>query len=267
MAYELIDIYRQIPSVTRWFLTISGIIVVLGNFHVFDIYRLLNYWPYTLSSKEIWRPFTAFLVPKSIGGVFAILDLFVLYQSCLRVERIKFNYNVADFVFYLLFNALALLFVSFWFPEWYGITYMGDLVMAFVYTWAQEEPEADTSFFIISVKAKFLPFLYLAIPVLGGDVKGAVVECTGLVTAHMYLFFDSLWPAAGGPRLIHTPHLLTRLFPQTAGPPGSTPAYSVYRPQPRQAGSATTGSSTGASGGTGSIFKSRFQGRGHRLGS
>lgn len=116
--------------------------------------------------------------------------------------------------------------------------------------------------------AKYLPFAHLLLKFVSG-ADGFKKGLLGIFSAHLYLFFETIWPMAGGRKFffMNTPELLKRWLPQKNE---VTSGYRVYNPASgnRRDNSSNTGSTTtGSNSSTTTSSTSRFQGKGHRLGS
>lgn len=82
------------------------------------------------------------------------------------------------------------------------MTYHASFVTALTYTWAQNNVYAPVSLYFISLKACYLPLALLVIDFLNGGLPGLTQGLVGYTAGHAYLYFDTLLPLAGGPRLI-----------------------------------------------------------------
>lgn len=135
------------------------------------------------------------------------------------------------------------------------------MIVAFAYYWVSlEDRSRKVNFFIIEAPAKFLPFIMLFVTLVQAGLEATLVEATGIVAAHLYLFLTHIWPkVAGGPNLIFTPQWVHGIF--------NGPA------DPATAGTRVPGITTSAGA---TITRSKFvpannqwthRGQGHRLGS
>lgn len=140
-------------------------------------------------------------------------------------------------------------------------------------------------FYVLKVKAVFLPAIMLLIQLIVGGKYSFLRAGTGYLAAHLYLFFDSIYPSYGGASrpsfLVDPPAFYYKLFP-TPGHPGAPGgdgagrARGVFSGFSTQGGikSQNTGSSgasdasaTGSSTGFGRFSMSGpFKGKGKRLG-
>lgn len=155
---------------------------------------------------------------------------------------------------------------------------MRPFVLALVYTWCQDNSDDMVSFFFLRLQAFYLPLLMLGMDLLLAGQQGFICSLTGYLAAHMYLFFDYLYPASGGPRLIATPALFKAVF-RPAGRAGagvSTGYGTVFNSRGREgqssgtsASSASSSSASGSASGFGRFALSSsdtFRGKGRRLG-
>jgi Derlin-2/3 len=145
---------------------------------------------------------------------------------------------------------------------------LSPLSMALMYTASMENPNAQVSFIIIQMPAKYVPFASLVITFVTASPYLALIQSMGIVSAHAYEFFDKIWPEfGGGPRLIRVPQFLQRLFAAPAGT-GQTRAYgTAFGARSGGPGSAPVAQAeAGRAGGwtSGSAWNSR--GAGRRLG-
>lgn len=108
--------------------------------------------------------------------------------------------------------------------------YLGDalllepLILAFAYTFAQENPNANVSMYFITFPAKYLPFALLFLTLVLASPTAAMHQATGLIAAHLYDFLTRIWPTfGGGTNYITTPNIVKNWFIE----PGPS------RPQPR----------------------------------
>lgn len=126
-------------------------------------------------------------------------------------------------------------------------TFLPALTLAYAYTYAQDNPTRQVSFFIITFDAKYLPIALLFLTMIMEDVNAAMAQATGLIAAHLYDFLTRIWPTfGGGTNYITTPSTVKRWF---GGGPGSLQARSYGFAQEARAPAAApaTGRTTGAS--------------------
>jgi Derlin-2/3 len=101
-----------------------------------------------------------------------------------------------------------------------GVMFCQAMIVALAYYWvALEDKSRKVNFYIIEAPAKFLPFIMLFVTLVQAGLGPTLVEATGIVAAHLYLFLTNIWPrVAGGPYLIFTPQWVHGLFNEPAAP-------------------------------------------------
>lgn len=107
--------------------------------------------------------------------------------------------------------------------------------MALVWTFAQDKRGTRVRFFVIDIPVIYLPAAMLCITMVRGGWPSMLLECTGILGAHLYDFITRLYPTFGGGRrnLIFTPLFVQRFFwkhTPNAGYRGYGTAY--HAPQP-----------------------------------
>ncbi|OXV12149.1 hypothetical protein Egran_00098 [Elaphomyces granulatus] len=206
---------------------------------------------------EIWRVITPFLLtgPK----LSFLLDLYFMYtySSSLETGSPRFGFP-GDFLTYVIFvSSVIVLTAGFFLGEWIFTT---ALIVAFIYTWAQDNRGKKVGFIVVTIPSEWLPWATLALTLVLAGWPAMLRDSTGIVAAHLYEFLTRIYPTFGGGRnYITTPSFIRRLF---AGQRTQTRTYgTAYRPD----GQAPQGSaSTGRSSSFGNPWGSRGVGR--RLG-
>lgn len=95
---------------------------------------------------------------------------------------------------------------------------LSPLTLALAYTYAQENPNMQLNYFIVTFSAKWLPLAMLAMTCVMANPFLALIQSTGLVAAHAYDFLNIYWPQHGGGRkLIPTPAFIAQAFAPLAG--------------------------------------------------
>jgi Derlin-2/3 len=135
------------------------------------------------------------------------------------------------------------------------------LLLAFIYTFAQDNRGKKAHFVIFQIPVELLPWAMLTLTLVTGGPGAALGQGTGVVAAHLYDFLTRLYPTfQGGRNYIQTPAAIRRYF--TVQQPRTTQrAFGTsFRPsQPTE---------QGPSRGWASGFSSNWNGRGagRRLG-
>jgi len=147
---------------------------------------------------------------------------------------------------------------------------LSPLTLALAYTFAQENPNRQMTYFIVTFSAKWLPYAMIAMTFVMAGPSEALLQATGIVAAHAYDFLTKIWPEyGGGRRILATPQIVQRWFAKPGGTAQARPAGTAFSGRP--AGSSNVPQQQGGSGGgwasgfsSGGNWNSRGQGR--RLG-
>lgn len=151
-----------------------------------------------------------------------------------------------------------------------GMVLLSPLTLALAYTYAQENPQRQMNYFIVTFSAKWLPYLMLAMTFVMDSPAAALLQATGLVAAHLYDFLTKYWPEyGGGRRIVWTPQFVQQWFAPAPGAGRQRGYGTAFAGRPANVPQQRTGSSGGwasgfSGGGSGGAWGSR--GAGHRLG-
>jgi hypothetical protein len=90
---------------------------------------------------------------------------------------------------------------------------MGALMLAFIYTFAQDNRGKKAHFIILQIPVEFLPWAMLGLTFVMGGPTAAMQQGTGIIAAHLYEFLTRLYPQfQGGRNYIQTPAIVKRWF-------------------------------------------------------
>lgn len=141
------------------------------------------------------------------------------------------------------------------------------LLLAFIYTYSQDNRGRKVHFIFFQIPAEFLPWAMLAMTIFTGGPNAALQQGSGLVAAHLYDFLTRLYPTfQGGRNYVQTPTFIRNIF-ATSTPTTTQRAYGTsFRPAQAQAPAASTASAS--RGWTSGFSSGSWSGRGtgHRLG-
>ncbi|OCK78832.1 DER1-domain-containing protein [Lepidopterella palustris CBS 459.81] len=257
------DVYWTLPPVSRTITAATVIISALGYGGIIPLLPLIFIRERLLHiPPEVWRMVTAFLITGPKLSI--ILDPYFLYNygSSLENESPRFS-RPGDFFTYVVFIASIIVASSGFFLS--GFTFLQPLILAFAYTYAQDNPTRKVSFFIITFDAKYLPYSMLFLTFIMAGPVATMHQACGLVAAHLYDFLTRIWPMFGGGRnYITTPRIVEKWFgadnpaPRVRGYGTAIPA----RPRPGEAEQPARASGRGF--GLGGAWNGRGPGR--RLG-
>lgn len=141
-----------------------------------------------------------------------------------------------------------------------SVIFTSALIMAFVYTYSQDNRGRKASFFIVQIPVEFLPWAMLTLTLVVSGWPAALRDGMGIVAAHFYDFLTRIYPTfGGGKNYLVTPEFVRRFF-----------AARKPRSEPRAFGTAyrATDQAQGSSGSWASSFQSPWsrRGPGRRLG-
>lgn len=137
--------------------------------------------------------------------------------------------------------------------------FLQPFILALAYIYGQDNSNLRITFYIITFRAKYLPYCMLAMTFVTDSPEAALQQATGLFAAHLYDFLTRLWPTyGGGSNMIRTPQIVRGLFTKPVGA-GTQRAFGTAfqgRPVGGQApagrtGGWTSGFNTGTWGGRG----------------
>ncbi|KAK5167363.1 uncharacterized protein LTR77_007062 [Saxophila tyrrhenica] len=215
------DMFWAAPPIARTLTAAIVLVSIPGHLiGIPDLYWLVfdTYTIFTLKQvPQIWRLVTNFLITGPKFGM--ILDPYFVftYASSLETAASRFS-QPGDFSIYLAFVSVIILLL--------GGCYLGSvfllspLTLALAYTHAQENPNQQINYFVVTFSAKWLPVVMLIGTVIMASPYAALVQATGLVAAHAYDFCTIIWPQYGGGRkLLSTPVAVQRWFANVAGAP------------------------------------------------
>ncbi|KAK9455266.1 Der1-like family-domain-containing protein [Dipodascopsis uninucleata] len=273
MSNEILEFIYSVPPVTRVFL-LGTIVTTFGSLlSIVPLGLLINYWPQTISTLQLWRPVTAFFVVGGNDPMSKLMEIYMFYSYSKDLEMGKFKGVTSDYVYYMLLMGFGICSLNIFLG---GFAYMAPLLVAVTYTWSQETPDRLVSFYFgIVFKAKYLPGFLLAFKLLIGGQMSFLIAASGAASAYLYSTLEASRGPNGQPStLLQTPRWLQSLLP--GGWSASTGRTTDRRHIYRSFGSAyypgvdtnarTTSSNPNAATGSGSSSSSFRWGRGHRLG-
>ena len=123
------------------------------------------------------------------------------------------------------------------------------MIIAIIYTFAQENRGTSAHFWIVSVEVRYLPWLLLLMSFVQGGPMAMLQSAIGIPAAHLYDFLTLYWPQyGGGPNLLKTPSFVRQWFGET-GPPRmeqAAPGVAFQRPAAQAASSGSSWANRGA---------------------
>jgi len=159
---------------------------------------------------EVWRLITPFLMTG--GGFSFVFDLYFMwtYSTGLELNSPRFS-QPGDFFTYIIFVTCFILTTSGLVLHNYIFT--SALILALVYTFAQDNRGKKAHFVIVQIPVQYLPWAMLTLTLIMGGWPAALSEGTGLLAAHMYDFLTRLYPTfQGGRNILQTPAVIEKAF-------------------------------------------------------
>ncbi|KAF2226696.1 Der1-like family-domain-containing protein [Elsinoe ampelina] len=220
------DAFLAQPPVTR---TITAGAVLLSVsvwvLHLVSPYYVVFIPQLVFTYKKIpqlWRLITPFLLTgKGFGMIMDPYFLFT-YGKKLEVDAPRFQ-APGEFFTAIAFICAVIVFLGGYVLG--SFVLLSPLTLAFAYLYSVDTPETRISFFIVQVRAKYLPYCLLLMALVMAGPGQALGDASGLIAAHLYDFLTRLWPQFGGGRnVIVPPQFVKRWFMK----PGGRASYRSY---------------------------------------
>ncbi|KAL1537353.1 derlin-2.2-like [Salvia divinorum] len=207
MAQAVEEWYKQMPIITRSYLTAAILTTIGCSLDIISPYDLYLNPKLVLKQYQIWRIMTNFLYFRKLA------------RYCKLLEENTFRRKSADFFYMLLFGATFLT----------GIVLLGGMIPYFsasfakfiflsnsltfmmVYVWSKQNPFIHMSFLgLFTFTAAYLPWVLIGFSVLLGS--SAWVDLLGVIAGHAYYFLGDVYPRMTGRRPLRTPSIIQSLF-------------------------------------------------------
>ncbi|KAH7357479.1 Der1-like family-domain-containing protein [Pyrenochaeta sp. MPI-SDFR-AT-0127] len=243
------DVFWTFPPVTRTITALSVVVSALGYGGVINLSQYIFATRAVFTTQmvpQVWRLFTAFLITKPKFAI--LLDPYFLYQYGSAIERESSHFaQPGDFFVYTVFVGSFIIATAGVILNAY--TFLPALTLAYAYTFAQDNPTRQVSFFIITFDSKYLPFALLFMTFIIDGPESALAQLPGLLAAHLYDFLTRIWPTfGGGKNYISTPQIVKRWFGATAGSVQNRGYGYAVQGQGRAAGAPGSGANAGSTG-------------------
>ncbi|ONK65880.1 uncharacterized protein A4U43_C06F1920 [Asparagus officinalis] len=218
MAQAVEEWYKQMPVITRSYLTAAVITSVGCSLEIISPYNLYLNANLVVQRWEVWRLVTNFLYFRRMDLDF-LFHMFFLAQYCKLLEENSFRGRTADFFYMLLFGAAALTgivliggMIPFVSEKFASIVFLSNsLTFMLVYVWSKHNPFLQMSFLgLFTFTAAYLPWVLLGFSTLLGTSPW--VDVLGMVAGHSYHYLEDVYPRMTGRRPLKTPALIKSLF-------------------------------------------------------
>ncbi|KAI4836611.1 derlin-1 [Plasmodium brasilianum] len=143
---QLGELLNTIPLITRLYLILSSILMVLCSLDIISPLNLYLNWNLVLSEHQYWRLITCFLYFGSFG----------IYY-CSSLEDVTFRNNSADFLWMIIVSCLMLLAVSYVFGGVYF--YSSCIINVITYVWSKNNSSTRLTIFFFTIRASYLPWV------------------------------------------------------------------------------------------------------------
>eukprot|EP00940_MAST-03C_sp_MAST-3C-sp2_P001190 g1190.t1 len=207
--------YKEIPIVSRIYLTLSFVTTAACALDLVSPFSLYFNYKLIVDKGEIWRLFTNFF----FFGMFSVDFLFHMY-FLVRYSRLLedgyFRGRTADFVFMLLIGSVVMLTLA----PFINVQFLGSsLTFMMVYVWGQRNPLVRMSFLgLFPFTAPYLPWVLFSFSVMLGN--SATIDLVGIAVGHFYFYLDEILPAIAEIRawrlrkFVRTPVVLSHMLQQ-----------------------------------------------------
>ncbi|KAJ8471258.1 hypothetical protein OPV22_025601 [Ensete ventricosum] len=218
MAQAVEEWYKQMPIITRSYLTAAVVTTVGCSLEIISPHNLYLNPKLIVQQYEIWRLVTNFLYFRKMDLDF-LFHMFFLARYCKLLEENSFRGRTADFFFMLLFGATVLTgivlvggMIPYFSETFANILFLSNsLTFMMVYVWSKHNPFIHMSFLgLFTFTAAYLPWVLLGFSILVGS--STWVDLLGMIAGHAYFFLEDVYPRMTGRRPLKTPSFITALF-------------------------------------------------------
>ncbi|KAJ0264916.1 Derlin-2.2 [Hirschfeldia incana] len=218
MAQGVEEWYKQMPIITRSYLTAAVVTTVGCSLDIISPYSLYLNPTLVVKQHQYWRLVTNFLYFRKMDLDF-LFHMFFLARYCKLLEENSFRGKTADFLYMLLFGATVLTgivllggMIPYLSASFAKIIFLSNsLTFMMVYVWSKQNPYIHMSFLgLFTFTAAYLPWVLLGFSVLVGASPWA--DLLGMVAGHAYYFLSEVYPRMTNRRPLKTPSFLKALF-------------------------------------------------------
>lgn len=218
--------YREVPVVTRAYITLALLTTVACTFEVITPLSLYLNMNLIWNKKQVWRLVTNFLF-FGVFGMDFVFHIFFLYRYARSLEEGSFRRRTSDFFFMLLFGATVLTISAIVFAP-PNIHFLGSsLTFMLVYVWSKRNRDVQMRLLeVLDFTAPYLPWVLLGFSLLLHN--NPVVDLMGIGAGHLYFFLEDVYPQLeNGRRVLVTPHFIKVLFGEQQAAIEEAPNYAM----------------------------------------
>ena len=202
-------LFNESPIITKILVLSSFAISILvwsGLITTFDIY--LNFG-LIFKKFEIWRILTTFLYFGEFN-LNLVLHMFIFFRDSKILEKKIFQGKAADYLYFILFCMIFLLFLS---PFTQSLFLSTSLNFAMMYYWGRKSKTTNVQFMgVFTFRAPYLSIFYLFISfLLGYEYKELIY---GIIVGHVYFYLKEILPrikGIKGLKLLETPKIVQKM--------------------------------------------------------
>ncbi|XP_062088722.1 derlin-2.2 [Humulus lupulus] len=218
MAQAVEEWYKQMPIITRSYLTAAIVTTIGCSLDIISPYNLYLNPKLVVKQYQFWRLVTNFLYFRKMDLDF-MFHMFFLARYCKLLEENSFRGRTADFFYMLLFGATVLTgivlvggMIPYLSESFAKIIFLSNsLTFMMVYVWSKQNPFIHMSFLgLFTFTAAYLPWVLLGFSVLVG--ASAWVDMLGMIAGHAYYFLVDVYPQMTGRFPLKTPSFIKALF-------------------------------------------------------
>ncbi|VVB12157.1 unnamed protein product [Arabis nemorensis] len=218
MAQAVEEWYKQMPIITRSYLTAAVVTTVGCSLEIISPYNLYLNPTLVVKHYQLWRLVTNFLYFRKMDLDF-LFHMFFLARYCKLLEENSFRGKTADFLYMLLFGATVLTgivliggMIPYLSVSFSKIIFLSNsLTFMMVYLWSKQNPYIHMSFLgLFTFTAAYLPWVLLGFSILVG--ASAWGDFLGMIAGHAYYFLAFVYPRMTNRHPLKTPSFLKALF-------------------------------------------------------
>ncbi|KAJ9495773.1 hypothetical protein LTR99_010683 [Exophiala xenobiotica] len=208
---DIMDRFWSAPPVSRTIVAAMFVESALVHSGLISGMRVVYYTPWIFKfPPELWRLISSFILTG--GGFSFVFDLYFMftYASGLELNSPRFS-QPGDFFTYVAFVATVILAIGGLILG--SMIFTQALLLAFIYTFAQDNRGKKAHFIILQIPVELLPWAMLTLTLIMGGPTAALQQAVGVLAAHLYDFLTRLYPTfQGGRNYIQTPAAIKRYF-------------------------------------------------------
>nr|GLL28772.1 derlin-2.2-like [Ipomoea trifida] len=209
MAQAVEEWYKQMPVITRSYLTAAVVTTIGCSLEIISPYNLYLNPKLVVKHYEFWRLITNFLYFRKMDLDF-LFHMFFLARYCKLLEENSFRGRTADFLYMLLFGATVLT----------GIVLIGGMIPYVSESFARIIFLSNSLTFMmvllgfsVLVGASAWVDLLIPTPTMFHALPIASHVCVqGMIAGHAYYFLEDVYPQMTGRRPLKTPAFIRSLF-------------------------------------------------------